>query len=215
MRDWTQRLLSCACALALATGCNDGSKKMNCSTGSAAPANSSTASAAPAKSSSGMSSSGPPRPAELDRLNAWAGHWSSSGEMIADGKTTKMTGSSSVGWECNKHVLVERATDDMEGMGKSYEIILYSWDDDAKDYKVGFFNSMGEANMGHMKWDAAKNAFTMRGEGKDPMTKQPSLFEMEIRMPDTKTMEFTWTQWDSAHQKKTAEGKGSAHKSWM
>ena len=132
-----------------------------------------------------------------------------------NGKTLKLNGSSSLAWECDRRVLLERATDTMETMGKSYELIVYSWYDDAKDYKVGYFNSMGEANMGHMKWDASKGAFTMHGEGKDPMTKQPSVFEMEIRMPDTKTMQFTWAQWDSSHQKKTAEGKGTAHKSWM
>lgn len=190
MRQWKRRAFWCACCTMIAAGCADQNKKMDMS-----------------------AMKPPPRPAELDKLDAWVGTWNSTAEMCMGGKTMKMSGKSTVAWDCDKHVLVERATQDMEGMGTSCSVILYGWDADKCDYKVAYFSSMGEGNMGHMKWDEKKGAFTMRAKGKNPMTHQTTTFEMEIRMPDSNTMNFCFAEWDGLHLKKMGEGKGTAKRS--
>lgn len=152
----------------------------------------------------------PPRPAELDRLDSWVGNWNSNFEMCSGGKTMTMTGTGVISWDCEKRILFERATSDMGEMGKVCELILYSWDCDAGRYKVGYFSGMGEANMGHMKWNEKKGAFELRGKGKNPMTHQTTIFEMDIRMPDQNTMTFKATEWDALHLTKLSEGTGTA-----
>src|SRR5262245_15510570 len=67
----------------------------------------------------------PPRPVELDQLEPWVGSWSTSGDMtMPDGKSMKMSGNSTIAWECDRRVLMERAEGEMEGMpGKDISII--------------------------------------------------------------------------------------------
>lgn len=185
MRQWTRRAVWCVCSASLLAGCAE--QKMD------------------------MSAMKPPaRPAQLDKLEGFAGNWTSSAEMCMGGKNMKMTGSSTIAWDCDKRVLVERATNEMEGMGKSSEMVIYSWDSDKCEYMVAYFSSMGEGNVGYMKWDEKKGAFMMRGKGKNPMTHQTTIFEMEMRMPDNNTMTFSWSEWDGLHMKKMGEGKGTA-----
>jgi hypothetical protein len=159
----------------------------------------------------------PARPAELDRLEPWVGTWQSTGEMkMSDGKTMHMTGTFTIGWECDRTVLVERmeeTCDEMKDMGKIYGLIVFTWDAHEKEYETAFFNNMSMSADGDMKYNEATKTWTMTGEGYNPMLGQKTHWIGKITMPDSSTMEWTWTTWDAWKMKKLEEGKGTAKRS--
>lgn len=159
-----------------------------------------------------MSAMKPPeRPKELDMLESWTGTWQATGDMtMADGKTMKSSGKSTIGWECDKFVLVEKMEHEMEGMGKMSGMVVYSWNPGAKCYNTNYFSSMGECSGGTMKYDADKKCFCMSGKGKNPMTGETTNYVGHMKLTDSSTMEWTWEEWDGWKMKKTCCGKGIA-----
>src|SRR5262245_15946328 len=73
-----------------------------------------------------MSAMQPPaRPAELDMLNSWVGTWTSTGEMKSGDKVMNSTGTSTISWELDNRVLVERATGTIPEMGTHHALIVF------------------------------------------------------------------------------------------
>jgi hypothetical protein len=156
----------------------------------------------------------PPRAAELDRLEPWVGTWQTSGEMkMPDGKVMHMTGTSTVAWECDRTILVEKmegSVDEMKDMGKFMMMGVYRWDAKDREYESNWYDNMGTASDGDMTYNAATNTWRMTGDGYNPMHGQNTHFVGEVTMPDNNTMNWTWTVWDSWKMKKLEEGKGTS-----
>lgn len=165
-RSWRSSVL-CMCTAAAVAGCSQ-QQKMD------------------------MSAMKPPeRPKELDNLEPWVGSWSNTGEMkMSDGKMMKMTGNSTIAWECDKRVLVERAESEMEGMGKSSTMILYSWNPKAKSFNAWYCSSMGEASAGEMTYNEKSKTFHITGSGPNPMTGETTRFDGYVTMSDNSTMDW-------------------------
>lgn len=158
----------------------------------------------------------PARAAELDRLEQWVGTWQSTGEMKGpDGKTMHMTSTSTVGWECDRNVLVERMEGTCEEMKdmKMVGMVVYRWDPNDKEYETAFYDNMGMAADGDMTYNEATKTWTMKGEGYNPMHGQKTHWVGQVKMPDSSTMEWTWETWDAWKMKKLEEGKGTAKRS--
>lgn len=154
----------------------------------------------------------PERPKELDQLEPWVGNWTLSGECSMGGQKQTSTGSFTIGWECDRWVLVERMTGQMGEM-KEAGMVVYTWCPKAKKFKTMYYNNMGEVSAGEMTYCEKEKCWCMKGKGTNPMTGQPSVFEGCIKMTDNNNMEFCWSMWDGWHLKKLGEGKGTAKRS--
>ncbi|HKQ50496.1 MAG TPA: DUF1579 family protein [Phycisphaerae bacterium] len=155
----------------------------------------------------------PSRPAELDRLESWVGTWQSTGEMKgADGKTMHITGNSTIGWECDRTVLVEKMEGTCEEMKemKMMGMGVYTWDAHEKEYETAYYDNMGTAADGDMTYNESTKTWKMTGEGYNPMHGQNTHWVGEVKFPDSSTMEWTWATYDAWKMKKLEEGKGTA-----
>jgi hypothetical protein len=156
----------------------------------------------------------PPRAAELDRLEQWVGTWQTTGEMKGcDGKIMHMTGMSTVAWECDRTVLVDRmetVCEEMKDMGKMTMLSVYRWDATEKEYEMNWFDSFGTASDGDMTYNEATKTWHITGDGYNPMYRQNTHFAGSVRMPDSSTMEWIWTVWDAWKMTKLEEGKGTS-----
>ncbi len=160
----------------------------------------------------------PPRPCELDKLDSWVGSWASTGEMkMCDGKTMTMNGTSTVAWECDKRVLVEKMSEKISGDPKAdgmnmdmNGMVVTAWCCKEKKLKTTYYNNMGEISCGTMTYCDKSHTWCMKGKGLDAMSGKMAIWEGTMKMPDNNTMEWTWTQWDGSHMKKMMHGSGTA-----
>jgi hypothetical protein len=161
-----------------------------------------------------MSAMKPPeRPRELDSLDAWAGNWTMTGEGKMGDMTMKMSGSSTISWECDKRVMIARTEADCTGMGpdpmKESAVEIYTWNPKTKKFNTHYFNNMGVESHGDMTYDAATKTYHITGKGPDPMSGKTMHFEGDAKLVDSSTVDWTWCMWDDWKIKKTGEGKGT------
>jgi len=188
MKRWLKSVMVCMCTAAAIAGCGE-PQKMDMSKMKA-----------------------PERPKELAMLDPWIGNWTATNDCTMNGQKMTGTGTSTISWECDKWVMVERANEKMGDMNVS-ALIVWSWCPKKKNFATMYYNSMGEASSGEMTWCEKDKCWCMKGKGVDAMTGQPSIFEGCMKMPDNNTIDFTWSMWDGWHLKKTGEGKGTAKRS--
>lgn len=160
----------------------------------------------------------PPRPAELDKLNAWSGTWNSTCEMTmctpkGDQKST-CSGKETAKWILSDRYLRSECEYDMgPEMGKMTGESTMSWCPKAKKYMSSWMDSMGGHACGEMWWDEAKNQWMMKGKGMMP-DGSPSCSEGWIKFTSDKTMEWGFTEYKTGFLSKTKcmEMKGTSTK---
>lgn len=105
-----------------------------------------------------------PRPAaELEKLDYFAGTWSTEGEIKPGpmGSGGKFRGTNRVRWMDGAFFLVTHS--EFNGaMGKGAETSYMGYDSDAKTYTYDSFNSLGEAD--HARGNVEGNIWTWRSE---------------------------------------------------
>lgn len=158
----------------------------------------------------------PPKPAELALLDPWVGTWQSTGEMTMAGIDQKITGhgTQTISWENEGRTLVERMkweTPELGANGNMTAMCLYVLDDaKSKEFTMVMTSSMGELNVGELKYNENTKTWHMKAHGKDPMSGQNVQVKGTITMPDPSTMEWTCEQWDAMGFTKLMTMKGSA-----
>lgn len=152
----------------------------------------------------------PQRPAELDKLDAFAGEWESTAEMKITGLDEVIAGrgEGTTTWECDGWVLVERGEFEMGELGKMYGIGIYTWDPKAKVYRTWWFDSYGSRAAGKIRYDESKNRWRIKARSRGAWGDQVS--EGTIDFVDENTMEWTWTEWDGLKLFKTVEMTGTS-----
>ncbi len=156
----------------------------------------------------------PPRPAELDQLNAFVGTWEGNWEMTMMGsdqpKTSK--GTDQFAWDADKWVLTER----MEGTMDNNKMVgtgLWTWNPQRKLFQYYSADNYGMIMTGTGRYDAATKTWHMKGQSQDTRHGQRSVGEGTLKLVDPNTMEWHWTEWDSClHLMKFMEMKGTSHK---
>lgn len=165
-----------------------------------------------------MQAGPPPRPAELDRLESWAGTWTGTGECTIhtpEGpQKCNVTGTEYATWTCDKRFLMSNCEYDMGGeIGKMTGISMVTWDAKGGKYRSWWFDSMGTCAEGTMSFDEKNNCWTMKSKGHNPMTGEPTCGEGSFKVSaDGRSMEWTMTEWDSWKLKKSMEMKGTSTK---
>jgi hypothetical protein len=151
----------------------------------------------------------PPRPPELDKLQAFVGKWEDHGEGTAMGQTVKFSGTATMNWEVDGRVLLGRGEGTMGDM-KMQSLEMWTWDPKAKKYMTVWMQNSGEVSHGTATYDEATRTWKMQGKGRNMNTGTATCGEGKIKMIDNNTMEWTFTEWDGWKTKKLFEGKGTS-----
>lgn len=163
-----------------------------------------------------MSQGPPPRPAELDQLDAWVGTWKGTGEMTMYGPEGEQkmttTGTESVKWICDNRVLMSEMEYEMGDMGAMKGLWLATWDPQAKKFRTWWFDNMGSVGEGTMWKDADTGEWIMRSKGRDAMTGESRMEKSRSKMTDSGTMEWSFTEYDGWGFSKKMSGTGTSKK---
>jgi len=152
----------------------------------------------------------PERPAELDKLNMFAGQWESTSEMklaVLD-ETMHGTGTGTAAWECDGWLMVERGEYETGELGTMDMLGVWAWDPKAKVYRNWWFNSYGEISTATARYEESTRTWRMKGKGRGPWG--ASVVKGTMKMVDDDNMEWTWTEWDGLGLTKTMEIKGTS-----
>lgn len=155
----------------------------------------------------------PPRPAELDRLNAFVGTWecTSEAKMVGSGETMPGRGTSTVTWEADKWLLVERSDNTVGAENTKYaSLCVWSWDAGARKYRVDFFDNFGGGGSGTATYDEAQQTWHMAV--KTNYGGQSGWSVGTARFTDPNTMQWEHAEWDSLKLTKYLEMKGTSHR---
>ncbi len=152
----------------------------------------------------------PQRPVELDRLNMFAGSWESSSEatMAMLDEVMTSTGSSEAAWECDGWCLVERATLELEGLGKMVMTSIWSWDAKSKKYRSMWAGNDGGTAVGTASYCEETKTWRIKAKGRSSWGKSKA--KGTVTFIDDDTMEWTWTEWDSLGLMKILDAKGTS-----
>ena len=156
----------------------------------------------------------PPRPAELDKLVCWVGSWEGTMEMKIPGHDEVMTGSgtSTVTWEADKWLLLERFEGTMGDEGTMKGLGVWTWDPKAHKYRVWSFDTFGGVSEGTATYDEETSTWHMKAKSRYLASGQKSVSEGKVKMLDNDTMEWDFTEWDSLKLSKYMEGHGTSRR---
>ena len=141
----------------------------------------------------------PPRPKQLDRLEAFVGRWEGTMEMKMAGspESMKATGVNKVGWACDGRYLMENMEGQM-GDDKFVGIGMWGWDAKNNRYHIWWFESSGDASEGWATYNEADKSWHHEGSGHSAMVGKLTYFTGSTRFPDANTMEWSWKIWDNS-----------------
>lgn len=155
----------------------------------------------------------PPRPAELDQLNAFIGTWEGNWEMTMAGSDKPKTfkGIDQFAWDADKWVLTEHMQGTMDN-NKMLGTGLWTWNPQRKLFQMYSVDNYGMIMTGTGRYDAATATWHMKGQTQDTRHGQRSVGAGTIKLVDPTTMEWHWTEWDGLHLTKFMEMRGTSHK---
>ncbi len=145
------------------------------------------------------------RPAELDRLNMWTGHWRTVSEMkpVDTDETKTATADDEWRWACDRRVLINEWTG-QKGEENTKGIGLWTWDPFEKQYVIWQVDSTSMIVTGTATFDESDQTWEIEGTIKDPNTGKTRTFEANATMAGANTIEFIGTTWHSAWKLKKA-----------
>jgi hypothetical protein len=151
----------------------------------------------------------PKRPAELDKLNAFAGEWVGTGEakMMGIDEPIKTRATTEGHWEGNNWYLVVRGKYQMEGFDGMEAIETWSYDQHSKKYRNTWTDSMGSMGTG-VSWIDKKGVWQMRAKSHGAWG--PTTMKGTLSMLDDNTMEWEWNEYAFFGLIKTMEMKGTS-----
>ena len=150
----------------------------------------------------------PQRPAELDRLNAFAGKWVTEGTVrIAGLEEVLVTkGKNEAKWEGDGWYLVNRDTFNRGELGQMRAIETWTYDTYSKKYRSTSVDSMGSTGIGEGRYDEKSKMWYFKATIYGPSGQ--STMKGTAEFPDETTMKWTWTE--HMGLTKTMEMEGSS-----
>ncbi|MEW6251433.1 MAG: DUF1579 family protein [Planctomycetota bacterium] len=136
----------------------------------------------------------PPRPVELDRLEAFVGKWESEGTAKFEflDQPLKMTGNMAVEWSGDRWYLIWREKGTMQEFDPMESMSTWTYDVKAKKYRAAWGGSMGMTGIGDAKYDVDDNVWRMTATSYGPWGKSCMKGTMRFVNPDT--MEWSMTE---------------------
>ncbi len=152
----------------------------------------------------------PQRPAELDKLNAFAGNWTMEGEARMAGldEVLKTSGSSESKWEGDGWYLVGRLVFSMGELGETQGLETWTYDTKSRKYRSTWVDSMGSIGTGESTHDEKTNTWQFKANMYGPFGR--STGKGTARVVDDNTLEWTWTEYSGLM--KTMEMTGTSRR---
>lgn len=152
----------------------------------------------------------PQRPPELDRLEAFVGEWeytATSTMACLDGEF-ESTGTGESHWGGDKAFVVNRGVFNMPVFGDDPMEGLETWTYDSHDkvYRSTWVDSMGSSGTGVGRFNEKTNTWTFRASSHGPFG--PAKHRGTMKIIDSDTMEWTWTEYAMGGLMKTMEMTG-------
>lgn len=149
---------------------------------------------------------------ELDRLDAFAGRWESTGElrMANADEVIRTTGTNEARWEGDGWYLVSRGTFGMGDMDKMQAMETWTYDSHDKVYRSTWVDNMGSTGMGTSRYDEKTGTWRMRAHGHGPFG--GTCYTGTVTFPEPNTMEWTWKEYALWGLIKTMEMNGTSHR---
>lgn len=137
----------------------------------------------------------PERPAELDKLNAFAGNWEMEGEARIAGldEVLETTGSGEAKWEGDGWYLVGRSSFTMGELGEMQGQETWTYDTHSKKYRNTWVDSTGATGTGEARHDEKTDTWYFRGTTYGPFGK--TFWTGHAKPIDETTWEWTFTEY--------------------
>jgi len=161
-----------------------------------------------------MKSMMPQRPAELDRLNAFAGKWEFEGKAdmacLEGDEEVAVSGSGESKWDASGWFLVGRSTFKMADFDEMVGVETWTYDAKSKKYRSTWTDSMGAIGIGESKYHAETDSWTMKATSHGPMGK--TKMKGCLKIVDDDTMEWCMAEYAMGGLMKTMEMCGTSHR---
>lgn len=154
----------------------------------------------------------PQRPAELDRLNDFAGTWEWEGvsTMAMLDKPIKNSGTSVGEWSGDGWFLVSKAVFRMEGLDPMHGMETWMYDTKSKKYRSTWVDSMGSIGTGEARFNEKTQTWHMSAKSRGPHGKMT--MKGTAKLIDADTMEWTWSEYAMGGLMKTMEMTGTSRR---
>lgn len=156
----------------------------------------------------------PPRPAELDRLEAFLGSWKAEGQVQIKGmdKIEPTSGKNTTDWSTDKWILVENWQHDMGKDNTMKGVSMTWWDANSKKYRSFWVDNYGGHGQGSMTYDEESKTWKMKGKSKDGKTGHKTTGKGTMTMVNPSEMRWTWEEYDSLGLFKFFEINGTSER---
>ena len=154
----------------------------------------------------------PPRPAELDRLEAWVGTWKADVEVQMPGSDETQTGhgQNTTEWAADKWMLVENWEHDMGPDHTMKGASLMWWDKNSKKYRMAFTDNYGGHGSGTMTYNEETGVWKGKIRSKDGKTGSTTIGKWTSEFTNPSTVEWVWEEYDGTGLFKIIELKGTS-----
>ena len=154
----------------------------------------------------------PQRPAELDKLNAFAGKWEFTGEAKMAGldEVLKTSGTNEANWEGDDWYLVSRGTFTMGELGEMQGLETWTYDAHSKKFRSTWTDSMGSVGTGTAKYNEKTNTWHIKATSHGPFGK--STIRGQVKFIDDNTMEWSWNEYAMGGLINTMEMSGTSRR---
>ena len=152
----------------------------------------------------------PQRPAELDKLNAFAGRWEFKGEanMAFLEEPLPASGTGESQWDESGWFMVGNSVFRMQGFDDMRGHDTWTYDTHSKKFRSTWVDSMGSTGTGTARFNEKTNTWTMRATSYGPHGK--TMMKGCITVIDDDTMEWCWTEYAMGGLMKTMEMCGTS-----
>ncbi len=156
----------------------------------------------------------PPRPAELDRLEAFVGNWKADVEVTMAGSDEVHTssGQNTTQWAADKWMLTENwehpmgETDTMKGAN------LMWWDNNSKKYRMSFTDNYGGHGTGSMTYNEETGVWKFKAKSKDGKSGSKTIGKGTMKFVNPSTIEWFWEEYDGTGLFKIITVKGTSRR---
>ncbi len=154
----------------------------------------------------------PPRPAELDRLEAWVGTWKADVEVKMPGTDETHTGQgqNTTEWAADKWMLVEHWEHDMGETDKMKGASLMWWDPHSEKYRMAWTDNYGGHATGTMTYNEKTGVWKGKAKSKDGKTGSTTIGKWTSEFTNPSTIEWTWEEYDGLGLFKILEVSGTS-----
>jgi len=156
----------------------------------------------------------PPRPAELDRLEAFVGTWKADVEVTMAGsdEVHTSTGQNTTQWTSDKWMLTENWQHQMGENDTMKGASLMWWDNNSKKYRMAMTDNYGGHGTATMTYNEETGVWKIKGKSKDGKSGSKTRSKGTMKFVNPSTIEWVWEEYDGTGLFKIITIKGTSRR---